>query len=35
MKSLRYTCLEDINDIILIEVLKDAYSIYEKGFWKK
>lgn len=35
MKSLRYTSLEAINDTILIEVLQDAYSVYEKGVWKK
>ncbi len=34
MKSLRYNSLEEINDKILIEVLKDAYSVRDKKFWK-
>ena len=33
-KSLRYTSLEEINDIILIEVLQDAYSVRNKKFFK-
>lgn len=35
VKSLRYTTLEDINDEILIEVLQEADSLKEKGFYKK
>ena len=34
VKSLRYKSLEDINDTILIDVLKDAYSIKDKPFYK-
>jgi hypothetical protein len=34
MKSLRYTTLEEIEESILIEVLHNAYSVKEKGFWK-
>jgi len=35
MKSLRYTSLEQIDDKILVEVLRDAYSVRGKGFWGK
>lgn len=35
MKSLRYTSMEDIDDAILVAVLKDAYSVNDKGFYKK
>lgn len=34
MRSLRYKSLEEINDGILIDVLKDAYSVRDKKFWK-
>ena len=34
MKFLRYQNLEEIDDKILIETLKDAYSVKEKKFWK-
>lgn len=34
MKSLRYFTLEDIEESILIDVLQNAYSVKEKGFWK-
>ncbi|WP_273566113.1 DUF1801 domain-containing protein [Maribacter halichondriae] len=34
MKSLRYRSLEEINDKVLLEVLKDAYSVKDKKFWK-
>ncbi len=34
MKSLRYHSLEEINDTILIEILKDAYAVKERKFWK-
>ena len=34
MKSLRYFTLEEIEETILIEVLHDAYSVKDKGFWK-
>jgi len=34
MKSLRYTSLEEIDDMILVEVLRDAYSARSKGFYK-
>ena len=35
VKSLRYTSVNDINEIILIAVLKEAYKVNHKGFWKK
>ena len=35
VKSLRYKTLEDVNDAILIEILKDVYNLKEKGFYKK
>ena len=35
VKSLRYFTLEDINEEILISVLKEAHENKEKGFWKK
>lgn len=35
MRSLRYTSLEEIDHAILVEVLKDAYSIKDVKFWKK
>ena len=34
MKSLRYKSLEEIDDTVLTEVLKDAYSVRDKKFWK-
>ena len=34
MKSLRYHSLETINEEILIEILKDAYSVRDKKFYK-
>ena len=34
MRSLRYTALEEINDTILVEVLKDAYAVRDKKFYK-
>lgn len=34
MKSLRYKKLEDINDAILMEIVKEAYEIRDKKFWK-
>ena len=34
MRSLRYRSLAEINDSILIDVLKDAYSVRDKKFWK-
>ena len=34
MKSLRYKSLEDIDTNVLMEVLKDAYSVKDKRFWK-
>jgi hypothetical protein len=34
MRSLRYKTLEEINDRILVDVLKDAYSVRDKKFWK-
>ena len=34
MRSLRYRSLAEINEGILIDVLKDAYSVRDKKFWK-
>jgi len=34
MKSLRYKNLEEIDDKILIDILKDAYAFKDKKFWK-
>lgn len=33
MRSLRYKSLEEIDDQLLVEVLKDAYSVKDKKFW--
>ncbi len=35
MKSLRYNSLEEINNDILIDVLKDAYAVKDKKFYSK
>ncbi|MGB5554778.1 MAG: DUF1801 domain-containing protein [Flavobacteriaceae bacterium] len=35
VKSLRYTSLEAIDDTVLIEVLQDAYTVKNNGFYKK
>ncbi|MCE2612845.1 DUF1801 domain-containing protein [Flavobacteriaceae bacterium D16] len=35
MRSLRYKSLEEIDEIILVEVLQDAYSVGGKGFWSQ
>ena len=35
VRSLRYSSLEEINDTILITVLKDAYSVRKNGFYKR
>lgn len=34
MKSLRYTALKEIDEEILIAILKDAYSVKDKKFYK-
>jgi len=34
MKSLRYQSLEEIQGEILVEILKDAYSVRDKKFYK-
>lgn len=34
MRSLRYTNLEEIDNAVLIEVLKDAFSVRHKKFYK-
>ncbi|MDT0559202.1 DUF1801 domain-containing protein [Ichthyenterobacterium sp. W332] len=34
VKSLRYNSLKDIDNIILIDVLKDAYAIRDKKLYK-
>ena len=33
MRSLRYKSLDDIDQTVLIEVLKDAESVKDKKFW--
>ena len=33
MLSLRYRSLEEIDQQVLTEVLNDAYSVRDKGFW--
>ncbi|MGB5275509.1 MAG: DUF1801 domain-containing protein [Flavobacteriaceae bacterium] len=35
MRSLRYRSLEEIDDLILIAVLKDAHSVKDMKFWQK
>lgn len=35
MKSLRYTSLEEIDDEVLIAILKNAYEVRDKKFWGK
>jgi len=35
VRSLRYSTLEEINDEVLIDVLQEAYSLKEKGFYKR
>ena len=35
VKSFRYSSLEEINDAILIEVLQEASSLKQKGFYKR
>lgn len=35
VRSLRYSTLEEIDDHILIDVLKDAYSVRQNGFYKR
>ncbi|MFH6602145.1 DUF1801 domain-containing protein [Maribacter algicola] len=35
VRSLRYATLEEIDDTVLIEVLKEAYSLRHKGFYKR
>lgn len=34
MKYLRYRNLKEIDDKILVEILKDAYSIKDEKFWE-
>ncbi|GAB5472388.1 MAG: hypothetical protein Mars2KO_04870 [Maribacter sp.] len=34
MRSLRYKSLEEINDMVLVEVLQDAYAVRHKKFYK-
>jgi hypothetical protein len=34
VKSLRYSTLEEIDDAVLVEVLKEAYSLRDKGFYR-
>lgn len=35
VKSFRYASLEEINDTVLAEVLEEANSLKEKGFYKR
>ncbi|MGB3150977.1 MAG: DUF1801 domain-containing protein [Maribacter sp.] len=35
VRSLRYATLEEIDDLVLEEVLKDAYSVRKNGFYKR
>lgn len=35
VKSLRYFKIEDINEEILLSVLKEAHSLKDKGFYKR
>jgi hypothetical protein len=35
VRSLRYSTLEEIYDHILTDVLKDAYSVRQNGFYKR
>ncbi len=35
VKSLRYRTLEDINDVVLKDVLKEVYYYKDKSFYKK
>lgn len=35
VKSLRYTSLEEIDSTILTELLQNAHSLKEKGFYKR
>ncbi|MDT0540463.1 MULTISPECIES: DUF1801 domain-containing protein [Croceitalea] len=35
VKSLRYTSLQEIDDVILAEVLKESYALKANGFYKK
>ncbi|PKA83609.1 uncharacterized protein DUF1801 [Ulvibacter sp. MAR_2010_11] len=34
LKSLRYKTLEDINQKILVDLLKEAYSVKDKNYYK-
>lgn len=35
VKSLRYTSVDDIDDVVLISVLKEAFEKKQKGFYKR
>lgn len=35
IKSMRYRTLEEIDNAVLIEILQEAYSVKDKGFYKK
>ncbi len=35
VRSLRYTSLEQIDDVVLMEVLQDAYAVRKNGFYKR
>lgn len=35
VRSLRYTSLEDVDNKILMDVLKDAFSVRNDGFYKR
>jgi len=35
VRSLRYTSLEDVDDVVLTDVLKEAFSVRNNGFYKR
>ena len=35
VRSLRYTSLEDVDDVVLTDVLKEAFSVRNDGFYKR
>ncbi len=35
VRSLRYTSLEDVDNKVLMDVLKDAFSVRNNGFYKR
>ncbi len=35
VRSLRYASLEDVDDVVLTDVLKEAFSVRNNGFYKR